>query len=164
MNQKQTLNSSQQICFDNDMSQQFRNYFQSLLSKYILCMYTSYNTFFIQSYAALCLVTQLCPTLCNSMGCSPLASSVHGDSPGKNTGVDYHALLQGIFSTHGWNPGLPHFRWVLSHQGSHIKLCIYIYNHIYIYIYIYITEGRYKYRKDCYETYGAGLEYEVLKY
>jgi len=26
-------------------------------------------------------------------------SSVHGDSPGKNTGVGCHALLQGIFST-----------------------------------------------------------------
>ena len=26
-------------------------------------------------------------------------SSVHGDSPGKNTGVGYHALLQGIFPT-----------------------------------------------------------------
>ena len=25
------------------------------------------------------------------------------DSPGKNTGVDYHALLQGIFLTQGLN-------------------------------------------------------------
>ena len=25
------------------------------------------------------------------------------DSPGKNTGVDFHALLQGIFLTQGWN-------------------------------------------------------------
>ena len=32
-------------------------------------------------------------------GCSPPGSSVHGDSPGKNTGVVYHALLQGIFPT-----------------------------------------------------------------
>ena len=28
------------------------------------------------------------------------------DSPGKNTGVGCHALLQGIFPTHGWNPCL----------------------------------------------------------
>ena len=28
---------------------------------------------------------------------SPPGSSVHGDSPGKNTGVGCHALLQGIF-------------------------------------------------------------------
>ena len=33
-------------------------------------------------------------------------SSVHGDSWGKNTGVSCHALLQGIFSTKVWNPGL----------------------------------------------------------
>ena len=30
---------------------------------------------------------------------SPLGSSVHGDSPGKNTGVGCHALLQGILPT-----------------------------------------------------------------
>ena len=34
----------------------------------------------------------------------------HGDSPGKNTGVGCHALLQGIFLTQGLNPGLPHCR------------------------------------------------------
>ena len=33
------------------------------------------------------------------MGCSPPGSSVHGDSPGKNTGVGCHLLLQGIFPT-----------------------------------------------------------------
>ena len=30
------------------------------------------------------------------MNCSPLGSSVHGDSLGKNAGVSCHALLQGI--------------------------------------------------------------------
>ena len=40
---------------------------------------------------------QLCLTLCDPMDCSPPGSSVHGDSPGKNTGVGWHALLQGIF-------------------------------------------------------------------
>ena len=35
-------------------------------------------------------------------------SSVHGDSPGKNTGVGCHSLLQGIFLTQGSNPGLLH--------------------------------------------------------
>ena len=33
-------------------------------------------------------------------------SSVHGDSLGKNIGVGYHGLLQGIFQTQGLNPGL----------------------------------------------------------
>ena len=30
------------------------------------------------------------------------------DSPGKNTGLDCHALLQGIFPTQESNPGLLH--------------------------------------------------------
>ena len=69
----------------------------------------------------LCLVAQSCATLCDAMDCSPPGSSVHGDSPGKNTGVGCHALLQGIFLAQGSNPGLPHCRWIfyrLSHEGS----------------------------------------------
>ena len=52
---------------------------------------------------------------------NPPGSSVHGDSPGKNTGVGCHALLQGFFLTQGSNPGLPHCSWILyhvSHQRS----------------------------------------------
>ena len=55
------------------------------------------------------------------MDCSPPASSVHRDSPGKNTGGGCPAILQGIFPTQGSNPGLPHCRRILyqlSHQGS----------------------------------------------
>ena len=62
---------------------------------------------------------QSCLTLCNPMNCSPRGSSVHGDSPGKNTGVGCHAFLQEIFPTQRSNPGLPHCRWILyclSHQ------------------------------------------------
>ena len=47
--------------------------------------------------------------------------SVHGDSPGKNTGVGCHALHQGIFPTQGSNSGLLQYKWILyhrSHQGS----------------------------------------------
>ena len=46
---------------------------------------------------------QLCTTLCNPMDCSLLGSSVHGDSPGKDTRVVCHAFLQGIFPTQGLN-------------------------------------------------------------
>ena len=35
--------------------------------------------------------------------CSPQGSSVYGDSPGKNTRVGCHFLLQGIFLTQGLN-------------------------------------------------------------
>ena len=55
------------------------------------------------------LVTESCQTMCNPMDCSPPGSSVHGGSPGKNTGVGCHALLQRILPTQGWNPGLPGF-------------------------------------------------------
>ena len=47
----------------------------------------------------LCLVTQLCLTLCDPVDCSPPGYSLHGDSPGKNTGMGCHALFQRIFPT-----------------------------------------------------------------
>ena len=51
-------------------------------------------------------------TLCDSF-CSLLGSSLHGDSPGKNTGLSCHALLQGmIFPTQRSNPSLLHCRWI----------------------------------------------------
>ena len=53
----------------------------------------------VNDYQVLCLVTQSCLTLCNPRDCSPPGSSVHGDSPGKNTGAGCHALLQRIFPT-----------------------------------------------------------------
>ena len=40
------------------------------------------------------------------------------DSPGKNTGVGFQFLLQGIFLTQGLNPGLPHCRQILYHLKS----------------------------------------------
>ena len=69
----------------------------------------------------LCLVAQLCPTLGDTMNCSPPGSSVYGDSPGKNNGVGCHALLHGIFPIQGSNPGHPSCRQILyslSQQGS----------------------------------------------
>ena len=42
----------------------------------------------------LCCAESLSP-VCNPTGSSPPASSVHGDSPGKNTKVGCHTLLQG---------------------------------------------------------------------
>ena len=59
--------------------------------------------------------------LCHPMDSSPPGSSVHGDSPGKNTRVGWHTLLQGIFPTQGLNPGLPQCKRILynlRHQGS----------------------------------------------
>ena len=60
---------------------------------------THYLKVSVSSLAIPCVcVTQLCSTFCNPMVCRPPGSSVHADSPGKNTGVGCHALLQGIIS------------------------------------------------------------------
>ena len=47
---------------------------------------------------------QLCLTLCGPKDHSLPGSSVHGHSPGKNTGVGCHAILQGIIPTQGSKP------------------------------------------------------------
>ena len=64
-------------------------------------------------YYSACSVTQPCLTLSNPMDYSPSLSKWESigllcpwDSPGKNTGVGCHALLQGIFPTQGSNPHL----------------------------------------------------------
>ena len=70
------------------------------------------------------LVTQSFPTLCNPMDYSPPGFSIHGSSPGKNSGVGCHALLHCFFPTQESNPGLLHCRQILyhlSHQGNPLK-------------------------------------------
>ena len=65
-------------------------------------------------------VAQSWPTLCDPIDCS-LPRFSPWDFPGKNTGVGCRFLLQRIFPTQGWNPGLPHCRqtlYRLSYQGS----------------------------------------------
>ena len=47
------------------------------------------------------------------MNCRMPGSSVHKDSPGKNTGEGCDAFFQGIFPTQGLNPSLHHCRWIL---------------------------------------------------
>ena len=74
------------------------------------------------NHVVLRLVTQSCLTPCDPTNCSPQGSSVHRNSPGKNTGGACHSLLQGIFPTQGSAPALLHCRWIyyhLSHQGTH---------------------------------------------
>ena len=77
------------------------------------------------NYSVLCLVAQSCPTICDAMDSSPPGSSVHGDSPGKNTGVGGHAFLQGIFTAQGSNSGLLHCRRILYHLSPQISSVIY---------------------------------------
>ena len=50
----------------------------------------------------ICLNAYLC--LCNPVDCSPPSSSVHGDTPGKNTRRSFHFLLHFLLPT--LNPGI----------------------------------------------------------
>ena len=72
-----------------------------------------------------------CSVVSNSLWPHAQSSSVHGDSPGKNTGAGGHFLLQGIFLTQGSNPGLLHCRQILyclSHQESPVLWYNYHFN------------------------------------
>ena len=62
---------------------------------------------------------QLCLILCDPMACRPPVSSVHGDSPGKNTGVGCHAILQGILLTQG---SKMHLLFLLHWQAGSLPL------------------------------------------
>ena len=71
-----------------------------------------------------CSVPKSCLILSNPINCSP-PGSCQWDSPGKNTGVGCHFLLQGIFLTQILNPrllGLLHWQadsLQLSHLGTY---------------------------------------------
>ena len=71
-------------------------------------------------YLGVCAQSYL--TLCDPMDCRPPGSSVHGDSPGKNTGEGCHFLLQGIFPTQELNPRLSRLLSLLHWQDS-LLLC-----------------------------------------
>ena len=55
----------------------------------------------------LCLVTHTSLTLCDPMDCSPPGSSVHGDSPGKNTRLELLYPHPGDLPNPGIEPGSP---------------------------------------------------------
>ena len=70
---------------------------------------------------SVCLVTQSCLTLCNSMDCNFPGSSVHGTSQVRILEWVAMPTSRGSFPTQGSNPGLLHCRQILnplSHQGG----------------------------------------------
>ena len=75
----------------------------------------THTSFFGNPWWGACvLVDQLCLTiLFNPTDQGPTRLLHPWDSPGKNTGVGHHSLLQGIFPTQGSNPGLLHCRQTL---------------------------------------------------
>ena len=73
---------------------------------------------YLYPYLYLCYAVLSCSIMSDSLRPHepyPPGSSVDGDSPGKNTGVGCHALLQGIFPTQGLNLGLLHYKRILYH-------------------------------------------------
>ena len=72
----------------------------------------------------LCLVIQLCLTLCDPMDCSPPGSSIHEILQARILKWVANALLQGIFPTQGSNPCLLHWQdsLPLGHWGNPIIL------------------------------------------
>ena len=67
-----------------------------------------------------CSVAQSCLTRLQPHGLYPPRLLCPWDFPGKNTSVDYHFLLQGIFLTQGFNLCLLH---LLHWQADSLPLC-----------------------------------------
>ena len=76
------------------------------------------------------LIARLCPTLWDSMDCSPPGSSVNGILWGRI--LECIFLLQGIFLTQGSNPSLLHYREILYHlcQYSAVWLPYILFSHL----------------------------------
>ena len=73
-------------------------------------VYKPCSSWYVHYVCVLCLVAQSCPPLCDPMDCSLPGSSVHGNSPSKNTGVGCHALLQENLPNPGIEPRSPTFQ------------------------------------------------------
>ena len=74
---------------------EYRRYWQSLRNVQTILLIKKLKNWEVLKVKVL--ATQSCLTLCDLMDCSPQGSSVHGLSPDKNTGLDSHSFLQGIF-------------------------------------------------------------------
>ena len=61
------------------------------------------------------LVTQSCPTLCDSTDCSPPGSSVQGIFQARILKWTAIPFSRRVFPTQGLNPGLLHFKQFLYH-------------------------------------------------
>ena len=69
-------------------------------------------------FSSECAVTSVMSNSLPPYGLQPTRLLCPWDSAGKNTGVDFRSLLQGIFPTQGLNPHLLwllHYRWILYH-------------------------------------------------
>ena len=89
------------------------------------CMYA-----YIIIHVHVCQVTSVCSSLWIPMDYSSTRLLCPWDSPGKNTEVSCHTLLQGVFPTQGSNPHLLqllHSRKILYHWATRESHLLYIY-------------------------------------
>ena len=88
-------------------------------------MFFSSSCFQNQSPWYVCVSRSIVSDSLRPHGLSPARLLCPWNSPGKNTGVGCHSLLQGIFPTQGLNLGLSHCRWILyclTHQESPVTM------------------------------------------
>ena len=112
----------------------------------------------------MCLIAQLCLALCDPMDCSPPGSCVHEDSPGKNTGVGCHTLLQGILLTQGSNPGLLHCRQILCYLSyREVPSCMFCTLHCYFRTTIHSLTSHSSFETFCYSVVMYGCESRSIK-
>ena len=119
-----------QHCKSTVVQYKIKDFKNKYIHTYILCYKENVGYVFAEMWVNLqntfakvkmCCAVPSCLTLCHPMDCSLQGSSVHVDSPGKNTGVGCHALLQGIFPVQELNQCLLHCRHILyqlSYHGS----------------------------------------------
>ena len=105
-----------------------------------------YSPLFSNSFIELlCICVHSCPTLCNTIDCSPPGSTVHG-IPRQEYWSGLPFILQGIFQTLGSNPGLLcllHCRGILyclSYLGKHP---------MFIYIFLFLISKRSSLLSEC---------------
>ena len=98
----------------------------SLIGGFRFCkMQVQFGSFKFYIRARAC-VAELCLILCDPMDCVLSRLLRPWDSPGKDIGVGYHALLQGLILAQGSNPHLLHWQvdsLPLSHLESPNSMC-----------------------------------------
>ena len=88
------------------------------IGKLRICFSPCVWTLFVCCCCCCCLVTESCLTLLQLRGLKPARLLCPLDFPGKNTGLDCHFLLQGLFLTQGSNPLLLNWQADIYHRAS----------------------------------------------
>ena len=91
------ISNLQKSCRNSTGYSYYTPYLNSPIIYIFLHLFYYSMNWFICVYHILCSVAQSRPTLCDPMDCTWPGSSVHEDSPDKNTGVGCHTLLYRIY-------------------------------------------------------------------